>query len=43
LLSESIALAEAHGSTAVMDADFAKDVQEAIDSHSEPFDPPEWD
>jgi antitoxin (DNA-binding transcriptional repressor) of toxin-antitoxin stability system len=43
LLSESIALAESHASTAVMDADFAKDVQEAIDSLREPFNPPEWD
>jgi antitoxin (DNA-binding transcriptional repressor) of toxin-antitoxin stability system len=43
LVSESIVLAEAHAPTAVMDADFAKDVQEAVDSHREPFDPPEWD
>jgi antitoxin (DNA-binding transcriptional repressor) of toxin-antitoxin stability system len=43
LLSESMALAEAHASTAVMDGDFAKDVQDAIESHREPLNPPEWD
>jgi antitoxin (DNA-binding transcriptional repressor) of toxin-antitoxin stability system len=30
-------------STAAMDADFARDVQAAIDSHREPLDPPAWD
>jgi antitoxin (DNA-binding transcriptional repressor) of toxin-antitoxin stability system len=30
-------------STAIMDADFARDVNDAIKGHSEPFDPPEWD
>lgn len=30
-------------STATMDADFARDVQAAIDSHREPLEPPEWD
>ena len=30
-------------STATMDADFAQDVQAAIDSHREPLDPPAWD
>ena len=41
-ISECIALLP-KDSTAVMDEEFAKDVQEAIDSHREPFDPPEWD
>jgi hypothetical protein len=30
-------------STAVMDADFARDVQDAIDSHREPLEAPGWD
>ena len=30
-------------STATMDADFAHDIQAAIDSHREPLDPPAWD
>jgi len=43
LLSESLRLAKEHGSTATLDADFAKDVEAAIESHREPLDPPEWD
>jgi antitoxin (DNA-binding transcriptional repressor) of toxin-antitoxin stability system len=43
LLSESIAAAEARGSTAVMDEDFARDVEAAIAAHREPLNPPEWD
>jgi antitoxin (DNA-binding transcriptional repressor) of toxin-antitoxin stability system len=30
-------------STATMDADFAHDIQAAIDGHREPLDPPTWD
>ena len=30
-------------STAVMDAEFARDVEAAIESHREPLEPPEWD
>src|ERR1700721_727586 len=30
-------------STAAMDADFAKDVEAAIESHREPLEPPAWD
>jgi antitoxin (DNA-binding transcriptional repressor) of toxin-antitoxin stability system len=30
-------------STSVMDADFARDVEAAIESHREPLDPPRWD
>ena len=30
-------------STATMDADFARDVEAAIESHREPLDPPQWD
>jgi hypothetical protein len=41
-ISESIALLP-EDSTAVMDADFAKDVESAIASHREPLEPPAWD
>jgi hypothetical protein len=41
-ISECIALLP-ENSTAVMDGDFAKDISEAIASHREPLDPPEWD
>jgi antitoxin (DNA-binding transcriptional repressor) of toxin-antitoxin stability system len=30
-------------STATIDADFPKDIQEAIESHRKPLDPPAWD
>lgn len=43
LLSESIALAEAHGSTATLDGDFSRDLETIIHSHREPLDPPAWD
>lgn len=43
LLSESIALAEAHGSTVTLDEDFAADLEAVIDSHREPLTPPAWD
>jgi antitoxin (DNA-binding transcriptional repressor) of toxin-antitoxin stability system len=43
LLSESIALAEAHGSMATLDGDFARDLEEIINSHREPLNPPAWD
>ena len=43
LLSESIASAEARGSTATLDGDFARDLQDVIDTHREPLNPPEWD
>jgi antitoxin (DNA-binding transcriptional repressor) of toxin-antitoxin stability system len=43
LLSESIALAEAHGSTVTLDGDFSRDLEAIIDSHREPLEPPAWD
>ena len=43
LLSESLRLAREHGSTATLDADFAKDVEAAIESRREPLNPPAWD
>lgn len=41
-ISECIALLPAD-STAVMDADFAKDIEAAVASHREPLEPPAWD
>ena len=47
LLSESIALAEAHakelGYEPTLDPDFAADLEEIINSHREPLNPPAWD
>jgi antitoxin (DNA-binding transcriptional repressor) of toxin-antitoxin stability system len=43
LLSESIASAEARGSTATLDADFARDLNEVINGNREPLEPPTWD
>jgi len=43
LLSESIALAEAHGSTVTLDGDFSRDLEDIINSHREPLNPPAWD
>lgn len=46
-LSECIALAKAYeeklGYAPIPDADFAKDVQEGIDSRRDSFEPPAWD
>jgi antitoxin (DNA-binding transcriptional repressor) of toxin-antitoxin stability system len=41
-ISECIALLP-EDSIAVMDADFAKDVEAAVESHREPLEPPSWD
>jgi antitoxin (DNA-binding transcriptional repressor) of toxin-antitoxin stability system len=41
-ISECIALLP-EDSTAVMDADFARDVEAAIASHREPLEPPAWE
>lgn len=46
-IDECIALAKAYenrlGFAPVPDADFAQDVQAAIDAHREPLRPPAWD
>jgi len=39
LLSESIALAEAHGSTVTLDGDFGRDLEDIVNSHREPLVP----
>jgi antitoxin (DNA-binding transcriptional repressor) of toxin-antitoxin stability system len=43
LLSECIALAKAHGSTATLDDAFGKDLEEIIESHPESLDASRWD
>lgn len=43
LLSECIALADAHGSTATLDGAFGNDLEEVIASHPEPLDASRWD
>jgi len=43
LLSESLRLAREHGSTATLDEDFARDLEEIVNSHREPLNPPAWD
>jgi prevent-host-death family protein len=43
LLSESLRLAKEHGSAATLDGDFARDLEEVINSHREPLHPPTWD
>ena len=46
-LSECIAIARAYeeelGYAPLPDADFAADVQAAVEAHREPLNPPEWD
>jgi hypothetical protein len=43
LLSESIALAEARGTTAIPDEGFMKDVEEGIAERSQPWNPTTWE
>ena len=43
LLSEIAAAAEARGSSALLDGSFARDLEEAVNSHTEPLNPPSWD
>ena len=42
-ISEVIAALEASGASAVLDEDFARDVEEAIQSYREPWNPPSAD
>jgi hypothetical protein len=42
-ISEVIASMNATGAHAVLDEDFARDVEEAIQLHTQPWDPPSWD
>jgi antitoxin (DNA-binding transcriptional repressor) of toxin-antitoxin stability system len=43
LLSEILARAKARGSIATLDGNFGRDLEEAINGHNEPLNPPEWD
>jgi antitoxin (DNA-binding transcriptional repressor) of toxin-antitoxin stability system len=43
LISEVIAALEARGSDAVMDEDFARDIEEGIQTRRHPWNPPAWD
>jgi antitoxin (DNA-binding transcriptional repressor) of toxin-antitoxin stability system len=43
LLSELIAAAESRGSTATLSGGFARDLEEVVNNHPEPLDPPSWD
>ncbi len=43
LLSEIIAAAESRGSSALLDGDFACDLEGAVAAHPEPLDPPSSD
>ena len=42
-ISEVIAALDASGANGVIDDDFARDVEEGIKSHREPWNPPSWD
>jgi len=42
-ISEVIAALEASGANAVIDEDFARDVEEGIKAYREPWKPPSWD
>jgi antitoxin (DNA-binding transcriptional repressor) of toxin-antitoxin stability system len=42
-ISEVIAALEVSGANAVIDEDFARDVEEGIKAHREPWNPPSWE
>jgi len=42
-LSESLRLAKELASTATLDEDFDRELEEVINSHREPMNPPAWD
>ena len=43
LISEVLAELKARGSTAVIDDEFARDIEEGIKAHREPWNPPSWE
>lgn len=43
MISEVIADLKARGSNAVMDDDFAHDIEEGIKAHRQPWNPPSWE
>lgn len=42
-IDDAIAWLKIHGTNAIPDADYARDVQAAVDAHRESLNPPEWD
>jgi len=42
-ISEVIAALEASGANAVLDEDFARDVEAGIEARRQPWNPPSWD
>ncbi|HEX5430416.1 MAG TPA: hypothetical protein VFW83_00510 [Bryobacteraceae bacterium] len=43
MISEVVADLKARGSNAVIDDDFARDIEEGIKLHREPWNPPSWE
>ena len=43
MISEVIADLKARGSSAAMDEEFARDIEEGIRAHREPWNPPSWE
>jgi hypothetical protein len=43
MISEVIADLKARGSSAAMDEDFARDIEEGIRAHRTPWNPPSWE
>jgi antitoxin (DNA-binding transcriptional repressor) of toxin-antitoxin stability system len=43
MISEVLADLKARGSNAVIDDDFARDIEEGIKAHRDPWNPPSWD
>jgi antitoxin (DNA-binding transcriptional repressor) of toxin-antitoxin stability system len=43
MISEVIADLKARGSDAIMDDDFAYDIEEGIKAHRQPWNPPSWE
>lgn len=43
MISEIVADLKARGSTAMIDGDFARDIEEGIKLHREPWNPPSWE
>jgi antitoxin (DNA-binding transcriptional repressor) of toxin-antitoxin stability system len=42
-ISEVVADLKARGSTAILDDDFARDIEEGITAQRQPWNPPSWD
>lgn len=43
LISQVLADLEARGSKAMIDDEFARDIEEGIKAHRQPWNPPSWD